>query len=338
MKRIRSFSLFLSAALLGTALLHLLVGPASAQTARAYSRADSISVGERFDLTVVVERPVWARTVFTHPPHDSTGQVLQIADILILRTLLDTSPAASESGIDSVVYEATTFALDTAIVGPVPVGIVATGDTLAISADPFWIPVRSVVPGDAEDILDLMPIAEFPPAIWPWLVFLGLLIAATGAFLWWYRHSPQIVSLLRSESEIKKSPLEEATERLAALEDADLSTDETVKAFFVELSETLRTYISRRLEVPALERTSRELLDDIRDRANQDLAPLEMIEVASLVLQTSDLAKFAELFPAQVVCRQSIERVRNVLEMTEAFLTPEDEVIIDESALISESE
>ncbi len=185
----RSFRLLSAAAVLVLALPLRLAAPACAQDVRAYVRADSVSVGERFEVVVVAERPVWARTVFTLPPADSTGEVLQAEDVLLLRTRMDTSPGQSESGLDSILYEATTFALDTAVVGPIAVKIVSEPDTFTVSTAPFLLPVRSVVPDDAEDILDIAPIAEFPAPVWPWLLFLALLIAATAAFLYWYRMS-----------------------------------------------------------------------------------------------------------------------------------------------------
>lgn len=305
------------------AVLPEIVPTASAQDVRAYATADSVSVGERFNLVVVAERPVWARTVFPVPPPDTAGELLHAGDILLLRLIDDTSiRPADDSEVDSVLYEATTFALDTALVGPIPVGIVSNADTFTAVTDPFLIPVRSVVPPDADDILDLMPIAEFPQAVWPWVVFVALLILATALFLFWYRRSPQIIELLRDERSVSKSPLEEALERLDRLERASLETDTARKAFFVELSETVRTYLARRLHIPALERTSREMIEDLNHLSERNDVPSEMVPEAERLLETSDLAKFAEIYPPEVECRSSLPQTRKLIEGVEEFLTP----------------
>jgi hypothetical protein len=301
----------------------LTVLPAHGQNVTAHVRTDSVSVGERFMLVVTSERPVWARSVFPSPPADTSGEVLQAADVLLLKAILDSSTNPSESTVDSVIYEATTFALDTATVGPLTVGIVSDQDTFQVSTAPFLLPVRSVVPDDAEDIRDLMPIAEFPTPVWPWLVFLALLIIATAAFLYWYRRSPEIISLIRDESVERMAPLDEATERLDALEQANVETDASKKVFFVELSDTLRTYIARRLGPPALESTSREVTEALRVLGDAGEAPESMVTPATRVLETSDLAKFAEIFPTRERCLASIVEVREILTQVEGFLEPE---------------
>src|SRR5690606_31722830 len=63
------------------------------------------------------------------------------------------------------------------------------------------------------------------------------------------------------------SPFDEAVTRLKRLEQVDLYQDAAVKPFYVELSDLLRTYLERRLQVPALETTTRELILLVRHHA-----------------------------------------------------------------------
>ena len=335
----RRLRLLLASTVAVAASLSLAESPALGQDVRAYVRTDSVSVGERFTLTVIAERPVWARTVFAAPPADSSGEVLQVGDVLLLRKTLDTSLGESESNIDSVQYEAATFALDTALVGQIPVAIVSDPDTFTVSTAPFLLPVRSIVPNDAEDILDIAPIAEFPSPVWPWLLFLALLIVATAAFLYWYRRSPEIISLSRGDAVVeRKSPLEEATERLTALERAGLNSEAAKKAFFVELSEILRTYIWRRLGPPALESTSREVLESLDMLIRDHEAPDTILAPTRRLLETSDLAKFAEIFPDEMRCRDSIAETREIVELVEGFLAPSAPVDDQETVTITDVE
>ncbi len=304
--------------------IHTQGGSAKAQEVRAYTTADTLSVGERFELVVVARHPLWANAIFPSPPPDSAGEFLQIGDILILSATSKLSHETGETAIDSVLYSATTFELDTAIVGRVPIGFVSDRDTITVLSQAFLLPVRSVMPPDAEDILDIAPLAEFPRPVWPWLLFLALLIAAMAAFVFWYRRSPEVIGLARGEAPAQRlPPLEEAANRLDALRTAHLETDASKKAFFVELSDILRTYLSRRLEVPALERTSREVLADLTDLEEQDGFPGAVLDSTSQLLDISDLAKFAEIYPTEPRCREFLDTAGEIVENVEAHLTPE---------------
>ncbi len=149
---------------------------------------------------------------------------------------------------------------------------------------------------------------------------------------------PDVISLSRGEREVRKPPLEEATERLAALDGARLNTDGARKAFYVELSDILRTYIWRRLGPPALESTSREVLDDLAELSREGRAPDAMLTPLRHLLETSDLAKFAELFPAESRCRDSISEARQLLDLVEDFLTPSPDLEeTDATTLVEDS-
>ncbi|MDX1430050.1 MAG: hypothetical protein R3282_07165, partial [Rhodothermales bacterium] len=250
------------AVLLALSLTIPIADPAPAQSVRAYSEADSVAIGERFDVVVAVDRSTSSSIGVTFPalPPDTMGGTLRFGDLLILDVVAHGSQQGSRDiGTDSVIYEATTFALDTAIVGSIPVLLTVGADTLILTTDPFFMLVRSVVPADAEDIMDLLPIAEFRPPIWPWLIFVGVLLVAMAAFIYWYRRSrPEIV--LERESKAALPPHEEALERLDELDEMRLDTDVAIEQFCVDLADTLRTYLWRRASVHSLEMTTGELV------------------------------------------------------------------------------
>ena len=98
--------------------------------------------------------------------------------------------------IDSVVYEATTFALDSARVAGIPVGLATELDTLIGMSSPFMVPVVSLVPEDATEIKDIAPLAEFPRSVWPWIV--GVLMV---------RHVLNSIVVGRNPNRIKTKPI-----------------------------------------------------------------------------------------------------------------------------------
>ena len=107
-------------------VLLLLSGEASAQSVRAYLSVDSVSVGERFRLTFAVENNGVARVLFPDP---ALGDSI-LGDLEVLQVL----GRGTSGRKDSVVYEVTTFALDSARVPPIPVRLAVESGRLAHAA------------------------------------------------------------------------------------------------------------------------------------------------------------------------------------------------------------
>ncbi|MBT8399245.1 MAG: hypothetical protein KJO98_02115 [Rhodothermia bacterium] len=308
----------------------LFAAEATAQTVRTYVNVDSISVGERMQLTIAVDQdaPTRQAITFPTPPPDTLGSFLRFGDILIV-DVIGSGSTGGENGLlsDSIVYEATTFALDTARATPMPVLMTSGSDTLVLATNAFLVPVRSVVPEDAEDIMDLMPIAEFRQPVWPWLLFLAALLVAMAAFIFWYRRSPQQTLLERSSVRSSIPPDEEAYTRLDGLVSQSLETEADVEQFCVDLSDTLRTYLWRRMAVHALEMTTSELVERVASMEGSGEMTEGVSRTIEDVLKVCDLAKFAEVFPAAAACIEEARRTREIVDRVEEYYTPIPEEI-----------
>ena len=298
-------------------LMVMLAAPASAQTVRLHVLADSVTVGERFAVAVAVERAAGVQTLFPEPPGAATAASDPLeageAELLGLRRF----PPAVRGGVrvDSAVFEATTFALDSARVGPVAIRLVAGGDTTAVRSASAFVGVRSVVPAGAEEPKGLAPLAEFPRAWGPWLVAALLVLALLGALAWWLRRrrgAPTDTATL--------PPHEELVVRLDRLGAARPDTPAAVKPFYVELSDALRTYLARSLAVPARELTTVELLAVLD--GNEHVPPESRAALAD-VLRRADLVKFAEVVPETAAHETALTRARQAVEPIEASLHPE---------------
>ena len=298
--------LFVLVAALVTAL------PAFAQELDVDVSADSVTVGERFNVSVT------ARHDFASPPSfpsPAPGDSLVFGDVEVLRRLTSESYTSGAARVDSVVYEVTTFALDTARLAPIPILFTAGEDTFTVRTDLVLVPVKSLVPADAEDIQDLAPLVEFPQSIWGYvLVAAGvLLLAALIAFyLWRRRQRAPDREAVPPEPSIP--PDIEAFQRLRALEDVDVTQRTTIKPYYIELSDTLRTYVSRRLNVHALERTTRELMSDLQGR---DIPDEETTSRMRNILVQSDYVKFADAEPAADESKVILGTARSVVESIE---------------------
>lgn len=304
------------------------LGPgALAQQYEAHISADSVTVGDRFELTVVVGHDGTREPVFPHnllPDSLQSSAFFALGDFEILGVRATGSRDWPDGGrIDSVIYEATTFALDTARVAGIPVGLAEAGDTLQAMTPPAFLQIGSLVPDDATEIRDLAELATFERSWWPWII--GLLALAGVLYgLWWWRTRGEEEPEETVAAEPAIPPYQQALERLSSLQQEDLSNPDRVKPFYVELTDILRTYVGRRTHVPALESTTRELLQQLRTSASGTVLPNDVMKEIDKVLTHSDLVKFADLRPILEQTREMVDETRNVIEGTESAYREEE--------------
>lgn len=300
---------------------------ASAQQLEVHLSADSVTVGDRFELVVVAGHDGTREPIF---PHDLLPDSLQssafftLGDFEILGVLGRGSREWPDGGrIDSVIYEATTFALDTARVAGIPVGLALAGDTLQAATPSAFLRIGSLVPDDATEIKGLAELATFKRSWWPWIVgLLALAAVLYGLWRWRNRGDEEAAETVGAEPAIP--PYQQALERLTNLQNEDLSDPDRIKPFYVELTDILRTYVGRRTHVPALESTTRELLQRLRSSASGTMLPDDVMKEIDKVLTHSDLVKFADLRPILEQTRAMVDETRNVIEGTESAYREEE--------------
>jgi len=94
-------------------------------------------------------------------------------------------------------------------------------------------------------------------------------------------------------------PFDLAKQRLKELDSKKLLKQNRVKLYYVELTDIVRTFIEREMNIPALESTTDELMEIITDfNDSSDLnIPKETIAKLQKLLQEADLVKFAKSKP-----------------------------------------
>lgn len=316
------------------AALFVLAVPSQAQEVDAYLTApDSVTVGDRFYLTLVAKHSSQNEAFF---PEATAGDSI-FGDLVIVERLSAETRylGAEEPGtrLDSILYEVTTFALDTALVPSIPVHFATQEDTFWIGTPPLMLQVASLVPADAADIQDLAPLVEFPRPIWPWVLLILAVLTVIGLIIYYLRQkqqTPEPEAVPVSNIPLV-TPYESAMRRLRKLEHTDRIALEEAKPFFIELSDILRTYLERSLGVPALERTTRELMQEIDVHEVSHKLPGGAPQHVKSILELSDLVKFADMHPpveqsqsALVETRQTVEGIETKLRQIVAQPPPEE--------------
>jgi hypothetical protein len=94
-------------------------------------------------------------------------------------------------------------------------------------------------------------------------------------------------------------PFDLAKQRLKELDSKKLLEENKIKLYYVELTDIVRTFIEREMNIPALESTTDELLETITDfnSSSKLNIPEETIIKLQKLLQEADLVKFAKSKP-----------------------------------------
>lgn len=147
--------------------------------------------------------------------------------------------------------------------------------------------------------------ADYKNYIWGLLALL-LLIAVFLYFV--LRKKPT-----EEEKIAKIPPFDLAKQRLKALDDKKLIKHNRIKPYYVELTDIVRTFIEREMNIPALESTTDELMEiitDFNESSNLNI-PKETIVKLQQLLKEADLVKFAKSKPLL----NEIELHRNYAEI-----------------------
>jgi hypothetical protein len=195
-----------------------------------------------------------------------------------------------------------------------------TGQPYTLYSDSFHVSV-STVPVDTSK--PFQPIKEIiaVKTTWRdyiWYIIGGVVFLALAAFVVFYfiRHKktpiPSFIPKTPAET-----PQEQALRLLAELEQQQLWQQGRVKEYYSILTDILRNYVEKRFRIPAMEKTSDELLQDAlkHPEMNPQYATLSMI------LTTADMAKFAKAQPLPQQHVSCMEGTKEFVNNTRPVLT-----------------
>ena len=186
-----------------------------------------------------------------------------------------------------------------------------------------------------QKMYDIKPIVESSSShSWIWKVLLVLiLIAAVVAFVYWWIKIRQKKVI---EEEVYKTPIERATVLLNNLEKKELWQKGEVKAYYSELTDIARNYIEEAIQIPAMESTTSELIDGLRQASLKKKMALskETIENLEQVLRQADLVKFAKSKPLDFEITEDRKKIeKSIITLDKSIpvvVESEDELLLNE--------
>lgn len=272
-----------------------------------------IRIGEQVELIIRVDLPqgatlqwpIWADTLPQHMEvvrDAGTDTVLGGADgsISLRRKVIITS------------FDSGAWAIE-------PIAMIVNGDSVETNA--LALQVATVPVDTTQAIKDIKGIYEVAPdrwawlrEHWPWLAGgVAVLLAALGFLIWSSRRK-------KPEKAAQPPPSLPLHVRMrAALEAVErkrLWQQGFHKQYYTEVTDILRHFVEERFGTPALEKTTDELLQELKLSSMN----AEQREKLGNVLRLSDMVKFAKLMPAPS---------ENEQLMTSALRFVEDNATID---------
>lgn len=275
-----------------------------------------IRIGEQVQLTIRVDLPKgstfqWPALTDTLPQH-----------MEVVREAGTDTASGGADGSMSLTRKIIITSFDSGTWAIEPIGMVVNGDSVETNA--LALQVATVPVDTAQAIKDIKGIYEVAPdrwawlrKHWPWLAGgAAVLLAAIGFLIW---------SSGRKKPEVAAPPapaLPLHVRMRSALEEVErkrLWQQGLHKQYHTEVTDILRHFVEERFGTPALEKTTDELVQELKLSSMNT----EQREKLGNMLRLSDLVKFAKLTPAPSENEQLMVSALRLVEDNAIMDTPQ---------------
>ena len=215
-----------------------------------------------------------------------------------------------------------------------PISYVVGKDT--IKSKQLTLTVDSIKVDTEGKIKDFKPIIEIPFKLldavpdfisnywWAWLLGIVLIAAAIFSYLKWFKKGINPLKPIKK----RLPPYEEAMQALAKLKESNLWQNGQEKEYFTQLTDILRVYIDRRFNIKAVELTSSQIMEKIKQNEEAHIANDQL----NNVLEVADFVKFANMHTLADDNEIAFQRAVNFVEQTKPAPVVDEEQARKEGA------
>ena len=330
MKLLRYIIIYVSALFLGG----VAVAQTEAPTITSHISADTVMIGDRVTLTVEVEKDVMQHVVFptfdftqTDGAEQSEPSIELIHDFLPDTISQEGRRVRLSKRYEMAVYDEGIYRMGKAQVLYLDKNLV---DTLFAEREEKLVVKTFQIDSTMTSVRDLKPqktlklrFAEFGGYLGIALA-VALLLAGVIYLLVRYLHKrgKRISDLFKPAPPLPAHIV--AIEALEKLRNEKLWQNDKHKLYYSGLSDILRTYLAGRFEVGAMEMTTDEIVDALRDVEIEQKQKMNLFSV----LRDADLVKFAKATPEAEENELAYDKAYHFVEETkpvEVVVEPEDE-------------
>ena len=225
-------------------------------------------------------------------------------------------------------YIISTYDIGDYEIPPVTVRFSVGEDSLwkELTTEKIKITVASVKPSEAGDIRDIKPPLEIER---DWMRIIrfaaaGLIIVIIGILIFLYiKRRKEGKSLIPRREKPKRPPHEIALDELNQLLQEQLLKKGEIKQFYIRISEIIRYYIEGRFFIIAIEMTTMQLIDTMKQAEIED----EDVQLVEDFLMQCDLVKFAKYIPTPGEIQKVIDQAYEIVNKTKIIIGPETSAI-----------
>lgn len=280
----------------------LFVSLLSAQQVHTYIDRDSVMVGDRFVFSIVFEGEY---NSIAYPDESQFEEEL---------SLINRQRYQITTSRDSLAYDLQFFGTEDIVIGRKEIRMTASDGDTTLYTVPVPIFFKSVVAEDDEEFRPFKPIFDFARN-WLPLIILIILLASLLYYLFKRYQNREVLDepkmVVKTPPPPFINPLTELKKGISGLEKTTaLVSTEDFEQFYIRLGDSIRLYLKRVYEFPALEMTTREIID----RLHQELAPSEIIKITRSVLNEADMVKFANFNPGQELAESVLNKAYQFIE------------------------
>lgn len=257
-------------------------------------------IGSEFKLTLKTEVDTTAKVTF---PKNKTFGRLEVLESY----KIDTVKKGSRYELIKK-YGLTQFDSGKYLIPSIPVLI----NGKKVFSDSIKIEIADVkVDTLKQKMYDIKNIIQVDKPIGNWWIYVLILIAIGGIGYLVYYFIKKKQAEPKPEIVIFTSPIEKATTLLLQLETKELWQKGEIKDYYSKLTDIARNYIEEEIKIPAMESTTSELIEGLRNAARQKKLKLsnETVENLEKVLKQADLVKFAKSIPVQFEIEEDKKRI-----------------------------
>jgi hypothetical protein len=288
-----------------------------------------ITVGDLITYTMTIEAPE-GLDVGLPPPGAQLGQ-------FIIRDYEISEPETIKDRVlFKFIFTITAYTTGQLEVPPIPILINPQSKTVrGLITEGIQVRVASVTNPEDLEIRDVKQPLSIPLDLKPYLiagaVALGLIALVAVALFYLRRYRPGREDLPAPLKPAHVLAYQELRE-LAAMR---LMESGEVEAFYTKLSEIIRRYIALRFRIYALEFTTTEILEALKNKSLEN----RVYERVRWFLEETDLVKFAQYKPPESERSEVLERSREIIDWSrEPDLVPVGEEISQGASLETKEE
>ncbi len=273
---------------------------------------DRATLGQYISFEVVIKHTMDIQVSVPTPGIEYGG--LELIDYAVPDPVDVIDPVLGNIIEERAMY--TVAAYDTGMFTIPPVEVLfhaGTGEDQSIVTNPVQVIIESILPTDAQDILDIKEPILIVQNIFL-LLLIGIVIGLIIAYLIYrrYRKKKQKKEPLFWDRKPHLPPHEEAIAALQELKESLLLKQGKVKEYYTALSDIERLYMQRRYNKPFLMMTT----SDTKDCLAQEKFPEEEFKKVDTLLSECDLVKFAKYRPAGEAYERAWQTAYDIIEGT----------------------